>query len=217
MSSDARKPAPHNNLSEPDVQVIEPPRATNNRSFYVPNDAEIIDIGTSSDDLGELVSRAIKSSSPDPVLLMSRKDVHVFETHPAEYSLSASNKGKGRAKEPSELVVEGSEGSDEIEEPMGRLSSTKRSPGIPKNIVRDRKMHFHSKPASAPASAPVQYPIDKMRQVALTTGTIISHMKKKDEVTRRTCVSHGVPSRVYFVITEAQASLIVLELLHLIS
>ena len=117
---------------------------------------------------------------------MSGKGVHVFETHPTEYSLSASNKGKGRAKEPSELVVEGSEGSDEIEEfsssaPMGRLSSTKRSPGIPKNIVRDRKMLFDSKPP-APASAAVRHPIDKTRQVDLTTGTVISHMKKKDEV-----------------------------------
>lgn len=171
--------------------MIEPPRATINRSNPVPNDAEIIDLGGSSDDLGELVPRAAKSPSLDPILLVSKRAVHAFETHPTEYSSSAPNKGKGRAKELSERV-EGSEEDDDIEQftsppSMGRPSNAKKSLEIPKGVVHERT-RFYESGARARASAPaaIHQPIEKVvNSVDLTTGTVISKMKKKDEVSAR--------------------------------
>ena len=169
---------------------------TNNRSNPFPNDAEIIDLGNISDDLGEHIPRATKSSSPDPILLggtvhdPNRRQVHhTFETHPAEYSLSY--KGKGRAKELPEFVEASEE--DEIQEftppPLtGRPFNAKRSPGIPKNIVHERRKVFEDEPVSAPAA--IHRPIEKgVKNVDLITGTVmgtvISKMKRKDEVSVR--------------------------------
>lgn len=173
--------------------MIEPSRTMNKRSDPVPNDAEIIDIGTSSDDLGERVSHTVKSWSPDPILLAppvpSRRGIHAFETHPTQYSLSTSKKGKGRAKEPPESVVQGSEGLEEIEdfppEPIRRPSSTKKSPSIPKNIVQDRKVFFESTPTPAPAPAAIRHPIKDTVQVDLITRSVVGQMKKKGEVIAR--------------------------------
>jgi hypothetical protein len=173
--------------------VIELPRATVNRRNPVPNDAEIIDLGASSDDFGELVPRAAKSPSLDPILLVSERAVHAFETHPTEYNSSAPNKGKGRAKELSECV-EGSEEDEDIEQfspppPMGRPSTAKKSLEIPipTGVVHERKK-FYEGGARARASAPaaVHRPIVRgVNIVDLTTGTVISRMKKKDEVSAR--------------------------------
>ena len=183
-SSYGRRPAPHSSVSEPDIQVIEPLRATHNRRNPAPNDAEIIDLGTSSDDLGERVPRAAKSSSPDPMNLHPRR--HPFEIHPTEYGSTASNKGKGRAKEPAELV-EGSEEGEDIEEftpPPSTSRPLKESRGIPTNIVHDRKRFFESAPPSVPAAT--RRPIEKLvNSVDSTTGTVISKMRKKDEVSAR--------------------------------
>ena len=160
--------------------MIEPPRATNNRSNPVPNDAEIIDLGAISDDLGERVPRAAKSSSPDPILL--RPDtVHIFATLPTEYNSSASNKGKGRAKELPERV-EGSEEDEIIEEytpppPKVRPLSVKK----PRISVPERRLFWEKLSASTPAAS--HQPVGKgVNSVDLTTGKIISRMKKKDEV-----------------------------------
>ena len=75
--------------------MIELLRTTVDRSIPVPNDV---------DDVGERVSPAANSPSLDPMLLSLQRTGHAIETHPTEYSSSASNKGKGRAKELSELV-----------------------------------------------------------------------------------------------------------------
>ncbi|KAH0832102.1 hypothetical protein J3R83DRAFT_13011 [Lanmaoa asiatica] len=182
-SSYARGPVPRSKISEFDIQGIEPPRATNNRSNPLTNDAEIIDLGSSSDDLSERVPRDVKSSSPDPIRLISQKSVHPFETHPAKYNLSGSNKGKGRAKEVPKLVVEGSEEEEEIGDftpspRRDRPSNAKESREIPPNIVHDRRKLFESVPAPAPAA--VRYPVEKrVNSVDLATETIVSKMKKK--------------------------------------
>ncbi|KAF8546884.1 hypothetical protein OG21DRAFT_1027325 [Imleria badia] len=187
-SSYARGLAPRNSVSEPDIQVIEPPRATNNRNHPVQNDAEIIDLEVSSSDLGERVPRAVKSSSPDPILIGPngvRKDVHIFETYPTKYSSSASNKGKGRAKELPERV-EGSEEDESIEEytPTSRKarppSNAKESREIPMDIVPQRREYWENFSASAPAAS--YQPIEKVvNSVDLTSGSVISKMKRKDE------------------------------------
>ena len=189
-SSYARRPAPRSAVSDPDIQVIEPPRATLNRSNPVPNDAEIIDLGASSDDLGERVPRPPKSSSPDPILLLSaQRAVHPFETHPTEYGSSASNKGKGRAKEPPERV-EGSEEDEDIEEftpppPKGWPFNAGGSRGIPTGVVHERK-RFYENGAHASAPAAIHHSVDKgVNVVDLTTRTVISRMKRKDEVSAR--------------------------------
>lgn len=224
-SSHTRRLAARGNVSEPDLQVIESPPAANNRNNPVPNDAEIIDIGTSSDDLGDRVSRVIKSSSPDPILLapVAREAIHAFEIHPTGYSLSASNKGKGRAEELPEFVVEDSEASDQIEEftspvPTSRPSNTKKSPGIPKDIVRDRMRFYESTPAHAPAV--VRYPIQQAPSIDLISGTRVSRMKKKDEVGagNHTDIRISRSSfREYLAIKAAHACMIMLEPLRPIS
>ncbi|KAI9573550.1 hypothetical protein HD554DRAFT_2167133 [Boletus coccyginus] len=194
-SSHARRSAPRSSVFEPDIQVIEPLRTTLNRRNPAPNDAEIIDIGTSSDDVGERVSRFAKSSSPDPIRLVPRR--HPFQTHPTEYSSTASNKGKGRAKEPVELV-EGSEEGEEIEDftpPPSAGWSFKEPRGIPTNIVHDRKKFFESAPPSVPAAT--RRPIEKLvNPVESTTGTVISKMKKKDEGALGNQRNTGVSDRV---------------------
>lgn len=186
-SSYARGPAPRSNVPEPDIQLIEAPCVVNNRSNPFPNDAEIIDLGTSSDDVGTCIPRPAKSSSPDPILLRSGV-VHPFETYPAGYGSSASNKGKGRTKESSILVVEGSEEEEDIEEftpppPVGQASNTKKSE-IPKNIVPERKKWFET--ISAPTPAAVRRPVENgVNSVDLISAKVIGRMKKKDEVSTR--------------------------------
>lgn len=188
-TSYGRGPAP-SNVSEPDIQVIEPPRSANNRSS-LSNDAEIIDLGTSSDDLGERVPRPAKSSSPDPIRLppLRTSRPHPFETRPAEYRSYVSDKGKGHAQQSSKLVVEGSEEEEDIEEftptpPMGRPANAKKSQEIPPRIVQERRKIFESVPARTPAA--VWHSTGKgVNSVDLATGTIISKMKKKDEVSTR--------------------------------
>jgi hypothetical protein len=92
--------------------VIERPRATVNRSNPVPNDVDIIDLGASSDDIGER-----QSPSPDPSFLLPQRVVHLFETPPTECSSSVSNKRKRRAKE----LFERAEGSEEEEDDSEEL------------------------------------------------------------------------------------------------
>ena len=183
-SSHARRPALRNSIFEPDIQLIEPLRATLNRRNPAPNDAEIIDLGTSSDDLGERVPRAAESSSPDPTCLLSRR--HPFETRPTVHSLLAPNKGKGRAKEPAE-PVEGSEEGEDIEEftpPPPTSQPLKESRGIPTYIVHDHKRFFESAPPSLPPAT--RRLMEKwMNPVDSTTGTVISKMKKKEKVSAR--------------------------------
>ncbi|KAF8547275.1 hypothetical protein OG21DRAFT_1490377 [Imleria badia] len=196
----ASGPAPRSSVSESDVQMIEPPRATNNRSHSVPNGAEIIDPGVSSDDLGERDSHAAKSSSPDP-LLSSLNGSHIFATHPAEYSSSASNKGKSRAKGLPERV-ESWEDDASIEEftpPPCKAPpySAKKSQEIPMNMVLRRREFWEISRASTPAAShqPVEMVVNP---VYLTTGAVISRMKKRDEV--------------HFAIEKVQVYPIVLEL-----
>ncbi|KAG8214645.1 hypothetical protein J3R82DRAFT_9723 [Butyriboletus roseoflavus] len=183
-SSYARGPAPRNNVPEPDIQLIETPRATNNRSHTFSNDAEIIDLEVSSDEVGEPVPRPAKSSSPDPINMLSHRTVHAFDTYPAGYT----NKGKSRAKESPNLFVEGSEGSEDIEEftsppPMGQASNTKKSE-IPKNIVPERVRLYESARTFTPAA--VRHPAEKVvNSIDSTTAKVIGRMKKKGE---------GIPS-----------------------
>lgn len=186
LSSYAREPASRSNISEPDIQVIEPPRPTDKRSKPVPNDAEIIELVAGSDDLGERVPRRVKPSSPDPLDLL-QTTAHAFETRPTEYSSSASNKGKGRAKESPELV-EGSEEEEDISEftpppPLNHPPNAKVK-DIPTGVVNDRKKLFES--ASASASVVTYHPIQKgVASFDLRTKTVVGRMKKKDEVSTR--------------------------------
>ena len=155
---------------------------TNERSPPVPNGAEIIDFGASSDDLGEHVPRAAKSSSPDPILL-SPNAVHIFATHPTEYSPSSSNYGQGRARKLAERV-ESSEEDETIEEFMfppriARPSIAKKPQKIPTcmDIVLSRRMYWENLYASAPAAGR-QLAEKGVNPADLTIGTVIKRRQR---------------------------------------
>ena len=215
--SSVRKPVSRSNVSERDVQVIEPLRGVNNRG-HPPNDAEIIDLG-SSDDLGERVPRAVESS-PDPL------NIHAFDTHPTEPGSFATKKGKGRAKESFELVVADSE-EDDIEQftpppRTNRPSNSKKSPSIPKNLVRDLRDRFESTPALASAPAAVRQ-VDFVNRTITssgTHGTVVSQMKGKNGVSegrKKNIRAQGTSSRVRVEVKGALVQSITSELLHRIS
>ncbi|KAG6377143.1 hypothetical protein JVT61DRAFT_1195 [Boletus reticuloceps] len=194
-SSYANGSAPRGDVSEPDIQLIEVSRTTNNRGNPVSNDAEIIIIGASSDDLGEPISHS-RSSSSDPLCLRSNKPdrpLHAFETLPKEYSLPASKKGKGRAKEHPEFLKRPEE-DDEISQFTSPPPSTKKSEDIPKNIVHDRKAFFENGGSSAPAAT--RHPVEKVTAIDLTTGTVISKMRKRVEGALENQRSTGVSDPV---------------------
>ncbi|KAG9315733.1 hypothetical protein JVU11DRAFT_3380 [Chiua virens] len=183
-------------VTERDVQVIEPPRTTSN---HIPNDAEIIELGTSSEDMGEPVSRPVRTSSPDELLLQNPKSAHAFETHPKAYTSSISYKGKDRAKPQSE-VVEGSEEEEEIEEftsppHTGRLSNTTdlRDTSIPKHIVHDLRKVFESASASAPAA--IRRPVGILVN-HVGARPVVAQMRKRDEGTRGHQGNTGMVDRV---------------------
>ena len=156
----ARGPAPRSSVSDPGIQVMELPRMTVDRSIPVPND------------VGERVSPVANSPSPDPMLLSLQRTGHAIETHPTEYSSSASNKRKGRAKELSELVESSEE--EPTRPPPRRLSNTGRSRGIHTGVVHERK-RFHGNGAHASAPVAIHHTIEKeVNVVDLMTRTTIS-------------------------------------------
>ena len=122
----------------------------------LPNNVEIIDLAASSDDLSE-------SSSADPIFLLSQRAVHAIGTRPTEYSPSASNKWKGRAKAFCEFLLESSEEDDDVEEfmpppPIGRPSNAKKPRQIPIGIVHERKGFYQ---IDADTSPPIHHSIEK--------------------------------------------------------
>ncbi|KIJ62621.1 hypothetical protein HYDPIDRAFT_114280 [Hydnomerulius pinastri MD-312] len=198
-SSSTRGAAPRRgSVSEPEIQVLERPSAAKNqaRRKSIPNDANIMVIDDSSDDLGVVVTRGgasvARGSSPDPLLIGAPEKPsikHAFETLPGQLNSATSSKGKGRARDDSKQVVSASEEDDDIEEftsdsPWMELpprSTVKQSPAIPNGIVSKNREKFERN--GVPQLVLRSIPKRDVPTVDLisVSRSVVGKMKKKGE------------------------------------
>jgi len=175
--------------SEPEIQVLSTPTSSRKRQqrHSVPNDAEIMVLEDSSEDIGELVARTEVDktgdrSSPDPIALPERRPTHDFDTRPGQL---ASKITKYQQREVSSRPVSPSVSDDEIESFTSEHPFTPglKSPAIPPGIVEHHRQKFERSGEPASSTTNSLRGIPALNFVSLSKHpTVASRMKRKDQV-----------------------------------
>lgn len=185
--------------SEPEIQVLSTPTSSRKRQqrHSVPNDAEIMVLEDSSEDIGELVARTEVDktgdrSSPDPIALPERRPAHDFDTRPGQL---ASKTTKYQQREVSSRPVSPSVSDDEIESFTSEhpFMPGLKSPAIPPGIVEHHRQKFERSGEPASSTTNSLRGIPALNFVSSSKHpTVASRMKRKDQVSDPAMSSSGL-------------------------